>query len=127
MGGTCITPTTDADEDLGTCPYFAACHGLPGADRLGENGPGTCAFGCVDEPACVTCEPAEGWPRFPRATEAPLPHGRCWGCGSFAAGRMFVVAELCARCLFGPPWGPPNVSHPRGTFTPAPHPEEPQP
>jgi hypothetical protein len=47
--------------DLGTCPYFARHHGLPGHDPEA-----ICAYGCVDEPECVTCEPGEGWPSWPR-------------------------------------------------------------
>lgn len=48
--------------DLGSCPYYRKCKGLPGADAEGVYGPGTCQGGCVDEPACITCEPRGGWP-----------------------------------------------------------------
>lgn len=48
--------------DLSVCPYFRAQHQLPGADLEGMHGPSTCMGGCVDEPACVTSEPALGWP-----------------------------------------------------------------
>lgn len=34
--------------NLSTCAYY--------------RGVGTCSFGCRDEPACITCVPAEGWP-----------------------------------------------------------------
>lgn len=44
------------DGDLGDCPYFARSYRLPGYDPEG-----ICGYGCRDEPACVTCEPIEGW------------------------------------------------------------------
>jgi hypothetical protein len=39
------------------CPYYARHYELGGYrfDAI-------CIFGCVDEPECVTCEPAGGWP-----------------------------------------------------------------
>lgn len=38
------------EDDLGLCPYF-------------NNDPdGTCTYGCLTEPECVTCEPADKWP-----------------------------------------------------------------
>jgi hypothetical protein len=45
----------EADPDLGTCPYFAHYTDqtpLPEGWACGD---------CVDEPACVTNEPTEGW------------------------------------------------------------------
>lgn len=48
----------DASEpDLGTCPYFARYWGHKGHDPEA-----VCAFGCRDEPECVTCRPTGGWP-----------------------------------------------------------------
>lgn len=44
-------------DDLSDCPYFARFTNQPGHDPEA-----TCSYGCVDEPACVTCEPSEGWP-----------------------------------------------------------------
>lgn len=58
----------DDGPGLGTCPYFARYHGIK------EDPAATCTFGCRDEPECVTCEPAEGWPGYMRdpATGFPL-------------------------------------------------------
>ena len=52
----------DLDDDFNgrACPYFARYHSLPGHDP--EAG---CAFGCVDEPSCVTDQPRGGWPPLP--------------------------------------------------------------
>lgn len=44
--------------DLGDCPYLARWRGTPGSDPEA-----TCAYGCADEPECMTCEPEDGWPR----------------------------------------------------------------
>lgn len=49
------------EDDLGVCPYFARFESLPGHDPRA-----ICAFGCSDEPQCVTCQPREGWPSFRR-------------------------------------------------------------
>lgn len=47
----------EGEADLGGCPYYALYRRLPGHDPNA-----ICGSGCVDEPACVTCEPTEGWP-----------------------------------------------------------------
>ena len=39
------------------CPYFARYMNEPGHDP-----DAVCAFGCVDEPSCVTDQPRGGWP-----------------------------------------------------------------
>lgn len=52
------------DLDLGTCPYYAHYRGGPF---------GTCSFGCREEPECVTCEPEEGWPGYPRDSVETVP------------------------------------------------------
>jgi hypothetical protein len=44
-------------DDLGVCPYFWRYECLPGYDP-----DAVCAFGCRDEPECVTCAPSGGWP-----------------------------------------------------------------
>ena len=41
--------------DLADCPYF--------------QGTGTCGYGCVDEPSCITDRPREGWPSERLAAE----------------------------------------------------------
>ncbi len=52
----------DPDIDLGLCPYYLKSSGVPvDLCGVGSYGPATCAFGCTDEPDCVTCEPSEGW------------------------------------------------------------------
>lgn len=87
-------PAVTDDEDVGRCPVFRASLGFP--VLVAE-----CAFGCDDgEQACLD-EPPQGWPSFPRRTESPLPDGTCWGCGRWAAGRVFEFAELCPRCHRG--------------------------
>lgn len=56
------------DDDLGVCPYYARYESLPGHDPTA-----VCAFGCYDEPQCVTCVPRGGWPsvrRWIRETSA---------------------------------------------------------
>jgi hypothetical protein len=49
------------EVDLGTCPYYARYHGLPGADEHG-----ICYQMSVceraGEPLCITDEPRGGWP-----------------------------------------------------------------
>lgn len=47
----------DCGPDLATCAYYRRANKLPGYDPEG-----TCSFGCVDEPACLTEEPMDGWP-----------------------------------------------------------------
>lgn len=64
-----VAQVEDLDDcDLGTCAYYAAVNGLPGADPKG-----TCSFGCHDEPACCTGEPTEGWPSHPRNVAVQEP------------------------------------------------------
>lgn len=38
--------------NLGACPYYR---------RIGDR---LCAFGCGQEPECVTCVPRRGWPPY---------------------------------------------------------------
>lgn len=47
----------EREEDLGTCEYFRRYHKLEPYDPEA-----ICSFGCVEEPACITCMPGEGWP-----------------------------------------------------------------
>lgn len=52
-----IAELMDPDEpDLGMCPYLLQ----DGSE--GAYGPNTCMGGCVDEPACDTGCPENGWP-----------------------------------------------------------------
>ena len=46
-------------EDEGSCPYyrFNYC-----GDETIAREVAVCAFGCSDEPVCVTCVPDGGWP-----------------------------------------------------------------
>ncbi len=44
-----IEAAEDFEIDYGQCPYYARYESLPGHDPEA-----TCAFGCRDEPACVT-------------------------------------------------------------------------
>ncbi len=43
------------EPDLSSCPYYQSMT-KPDAER------GTCDRGCYSEPACITDEPAGGWP-----------------------------------------------------------------
>lgn len=52
------------DIDLGVCPYYVRYYRLPGYDN-----DAICGFGCWEEPQCITCEPAEGWPSHPEFRE----------------------------------------------------------
>lgn len=54
-----------ADDDLGTCPYYARYEGLTTLPWFDPEG--TCYRGCYDEPECVTCVPRGGWPSVHRA------------------------------------------------------------
>lgn len=53
------------EGDLGQCPYLPRFWNEPGHDPNA-----TCAFGCYDEPECVTCEPDGGWPSLAKSREA---------------------------------------------------------
>lgn len=58
------------EGDRGSCPYYLRCLGVPGYED------GICGFGCREEPACVTCEPASGWDPYPSAVfGVPRPGG----------------------------------------------------
>lgn len=60
-------PEEDEDDfsiERGDCPYFLKYTGQPyGA---GQYGPGTCGYGCHEEPACITDISSEGWANDPR-------------------------------------------------------------
>lgn len=45
------------EPNLSVCPYYAKYYDLPWQDHVGDYGPGTCIFGCYDEPECVTFGP----------------------------------------------------------------------
>lgn len=47
---------TTWETNLGACDYYRRCKGEEGFEN------GVCGFGCREEPECVTCEPAGGWP-----------------------------------------------------------------
>jgi len=59
----------EGEPDLGSCPYFLGYL----RERDGSTPPGreraVCLFGCVDEPRCITCEPAGGWPSAGRKSD----------------------------------------------------------
>jgi hypothetical protein len=61
-----------ASGDLSLCAYYQH------SDGVGNFGPNTCSFDCIDEPECVTCEPMGGWPlqRFLAGDDDPFgePH-----------------------------------------------------
>ena len=49
-----------AEEELG---YDLSWCAYARRGEEGQNPMGTCSFGCVDEPSCITDCPREGWPR----------------------------------------------------------------
>ena len=54
-------PDEDYGEELGDCPYWARWLGLPGHDPEA-----VCGYSCIDEPACMTYQPPDGWKNDPR-------------------------------------------------------------
>lgn len=87
----------DGEENLGDCPYLARWNALPGHDPEA-----TCAYGCSDEPDCVTCQPSGGWP-VPRHLVPVSEPPRCETCeGSGKGGRprerIEGGARICDYC-----------------------------
>jgi len=70
-GGFCSACEWEVDDDLGDCPYLARYESIPGHDPLAM-----CAYGCTDEPQCVTCVPRGGWPKFHAIIAASQPASR---------------------------------------------------
>lgn len=71
--------------DLGDCPYFASANRLPGFDPAA-----VCGHGCYEEPACVTCEPEDGWPSRRVTLLAMAPSGESYMV-SDAADRVWSI------------------------------------
>lgn len=64
-------------DNLSECPYWARYRGDPEPWPEGAYGPGTCIFGCSQEPECVTMQPTEGWPAF-KSWTVPGTSGVPW-------------------------------------------------
>lgn len=78
----------DEEVPFWTCPYLDRWEGRPGHDPEA-----TCAFGCVDEPACVTGGP---WPE--RAEIEPCADGATL-CGGPGPGACWShAAGMTGRC-----------------------------
>lgn len=71
--------------DLGLCPYLFRWYSLPGHDPHA-----VCAYGCRDEPECMTCEPEDFWPSW-----APLV-ALWWAADCFGVG---PVSQSVTRYL----------------------------
>lgn len=86
----------EEEPDRSHCPYFAVWHHLPWKDREGAFGPGTCGGGCWEEPACITEQPLEGWPRM-RHTKTH-EHGAREHTHAFAdAPHVHILRAICQR------------------------------